>query len=193
MPPIIPFVFYNGKARYNAETTFNALFQNPELASRFFLEGFILVDLNTLPDETLLAHKELAFLELPQKYALKKSMQKIFGMLFKNPFFSQVKPLKNGNFTAFVLKYILKYERKILPENLFSELVIHLSAEERKNMATLETRIKRQGRHEGAQEATFRVALKMQKKGLNDTLIEELTGVSPEDLKKLEDSLKTKD
>jgi predicted transposase/invertase (TIGR01784 family) len=192
LPPIIPFVFYNGKHLYPYDNQLWSLFSQPKWASRFFEEGFILVDLNTLSDETLLSHKELAYLELPQKYALKKSMQKIFGPLFNNPLFSQVKSLKNGSFTTFMLKYIMKYEKEILPEDFFSQIAIYLSAEEQKNMPTIENRLIEKGKHEGiiqGQQLAIRSVIdNMAKKGLDKKSIADLIGMSQYEIDELEKS-----
>lgn len=50
---VIPYIIYNGKKKSNVARNVWDLFNNPELAKRFWLNNYSLINVHEIPDEEL--------------------------------------------------------------------------------------------------------------------------------------------
>jgi predicted transposase/invertase (TIGR01784 family) len=83
IPLIFPLVVYAGKAKYTAPRNLWALFQNPELAKKLLTEDHALVDLQSMSDDEIIRKKHIALLEYVMKHVQMRDMLKLWQNIFE--------------------------------------------------------------------------------------------------------------
>ncbi len=186
LPIIYPIIFYNGRVSpYPFPVDFFQLFSQPELAKTVLTSPFHLVDLTVIPDEELLKHGYVAALEMFQKHAFQRDLIPVIQKLMEHGLLEVLEGLKEGQHILKLLEYGMKYEDTNEPEDLLEAFKLAAPGEEEKIMSAADQLIQR-----GVQQGMQHVALKMLDMKESIEKIKLITGLSSEDLMKLNNERK---
>ena len=83
LPLIFPLVVYSGTAKYTAPRNLWALFEYPKLAKKLLTEDQALVDLQAMPDDAIARKKHIALFEFVMKHINMRDMLGLWEKLFK--------------------------------------------------------------------------------------------------------------
>ncbi|MBA7848151.1 Rpn family recombination-promoting nuclease/putative transposase [Klebsiella sp. RHBSTW-00465] len=212
LPLVIPLLFYHGKTSPCPHSMrWLDGFSQPEVAERLYSQNFQLVDITTIPDEQLIQHRRVAMLELLQKHIRQRDMMEISEQLvsilslgYTNR--RQFKTLLNymlqvGNAAdpvAFLRKLAQKVPLKPHKETLMN--IAQFLEERGRKQGVLQgmkagiekgrrkgwQEGRQEGRGEGQQEAAERIARAMLEDGQEPSQVAKLTGLSLQQLDKLQ-------
>ncbi len=203
LPLIFPLVVYAGTAKYTAPRNLWALFEYPELAKKLLTEDHALVDLQAMSDDEIAKKKHIALFEFVMKHVQMRDMLKLWQNLFeKLP--DAVKIDKEHGY--FYISNLLWYIDGKLSEEKRDELsgliIEHLSKTDGENLMrtiadsyreegiTIGITIgKKDGIARGEARGVEKTAIKMLKQKLDDSLITSVTGLSTDEILKLQNKI----
>ncbi|WP_423063209.1 Rpn family recombination-promoting nuclease/putative transposase [Candidiatus Paracoxiella cheracis] len=181
LPVVVPLVFYHGQQRYPYSTDLFDLFgDSRELAKSVLLEPFHLIDVNTIPDETLKQRVWSGVLTLMQKHIYERDVLK---------YFEAVLPLLRELMTNHEESYILSTVHYVIDAGSINDierlirLTHELSPEIGDEAMTLAERLRLEGRTigkaegkiEGRIEAAKEIAKNLLAKGVDPSMVAQAT------------------
>lgn len=194
LPLIYPMLLYTGKAKYNAPLSLWELFEDSELAKKFFTKPVQLIDVSKLTEEEL---KSKAYAGLMLHFLQKIHEKEILPYI--EAYKEIIKMISEKDFTYIedLLIYVLeKGESKRMEEVLitFQETVID---NKKGKVMTIAEQLREQGRiagmqigiekgiEKGRQEGIKKVAVNMLTEGVNIKIVSKSTGLSIEEIRRL--------
>ncbi|NUW67094.1 Rpn family recombination-promoting nuclease/putative transposase [Vibrio coralliilyticus] len=190
LPLVVPLLFYHGRVSpYPYRLNWLDGFHHPELAGQLYSESFPLVDVTVIPDEDIMQHKRIALLELVQKHIRERDMRELVDAL--------VTLLLKGYTTDTQVKSLMEYIVQVGETSEVHHLMTTLAEqvpEHGETLMTIAEQLRRQGeeqgiqkgrqegRQEGLQEAQLEIAKKMLLAGSELTFIQDVTGLSEDEL-----------
>ena len=178
LPLVIPLLFYHGKQRpWPFSMRWTALFSEPELAARLYGGPFPLVDVTVIADSEIARHRSMAALTLLQKHIRQHDLTELFEqlmtlMLQDSP---QVK-----SFIEQLARRVPQQKEELMT---IAEQLKQMGREQGLSEGRHEGLAK--GRNEGQREATLAIARNMLARGIDLTLVQEVTGLSAADLQQI--------
>lgn len=202
LPLIYPLILYHGQEQYNAPLNFWSLFANPELAKSFYTEDYQLIDVNKIPDEEL----------------RKKVYSGVMNYLLKHIFASDISiyldiiaPLlkeignKNFDYMTTIICYTLNRAEGTNSEVILEQLSNMVPEKSRSDVMTIAEQLIakgemkgmqqgmqqgiQQGMSVGAEKEKVEVVKRMLSNNLDISLISLATGLTQEEVLKIEDSI----
>lgn len=182
LPLVVPILFYHGKVSpWPWARNWQQLFADPALAKALYSNDFPLVDLTVMPDNQIARHRRMAMLELLQKHIRHRDLAELQVPL--------ITLMTQGYLTEAQLNTLLRYMLQAGTTEHPGALIRTLAAQSPRHkelMMTiaewLEEKGRKQGQQEGEQEATRSIAARMLARGLERQTVQELTGLSDEEL-----------
>lgn len=182
LPLVVPILFYHGKVNpWPWARNWQQLFADPALAKALYSNDFPLVDLTVMPDNQIARHRRMAMLELLQKHIRHRDLAELQVPL--------IALMTQGYLTEAQLNTLLRYMLQAGTTEHPGALIRTLAAQSPRHkelMMTiaewLEEKGRKQGQQEGEQEATRSIAARMLARGLERQTVQELTGLSDEEL-----------
>lgn len=182
LPLVVPILFYHGKVSpWPWARNWQQLFADPALAKALYSNDFPLVDLTVMPDNQIARHRRMAMLELLQKHIRHRDLAELQVPL--------IALMTQGYLTEAQLNTLLRYMLQAGTTEHPGALIRTLAAQSPRHkelMMTiaewLEEKGRKQGQQEGEQEATRSIAARMLARGLERQTVQELTGLSDEEL-----------
>ena len=184
LPLVVPILFYHGKVSpWPWARNWQQLFADPALAKALYSNDFPLVDLTVMPDNQIARHRRMAMLELLQKHIRHRDLAELQVPL--------IALMTQGYLTEAQLNTLLRYMLQAGTTEHPGALIRTLAAQSPRHkelMMTIagkwleEERPSKQGQQEGEQEATRSIAARMLARGLERQTVQELTGLSDEEL-----------
>ena len=186
LPLVVPILFYHGKVSpWPWARNWQQLFADPALAKTLYSNDFPLVDLTVMPDNQIARHRRMAMLELLQKHIRHRDLAELQVPL--------IALMTQGYLTEAQLNTLLRYMLQAGTTEHPGALIRTLAAQSPRHkelMMTiaewLEEKGRKQGQQEGEQEgreaATRSIAARMLARGLERQTVQELTGLSDEEL-----------
>ncbi|HHB8886417.1 TPA: Rpn family recombination-promoting nuclease/putative transposase [Klebsiella pneumoniae] len=186
LPLVVPILFYHGKVSpWPWARNWQQLFADPALAKALYSNDFPLVDLTVMPDNQIARHRRMAMLELLQKHIRHRDLAELQVPL--------IALMTQGYLTEAQLNTLLRYMLQAGTTEHPGALIRTLAAQSPRHkelMMTiaewLEEKGRKQGKQEGEQEgreaATRSIAARMLARGLERQTVQELTGLSDEEL-----------
>jgi predicted transposase/invertase (TIGR01784 family) len=211
LPLIYPMVFYNGKKKHNTSRNLWDLFQNSQLAKKFWVEDYHLVNVHEIPDEEMKKRISSGFLEYFMKHIRERDLLEKWEEMA--PFLCEVE-LNIGEgyidlFLSYTLTSIRSHDkiklRELLVQNLgkekgesivgslaqewFDEGMhkgfdegVHKGFDEGMHKGKLEGKL--EGLDQGVYKGKLETATNMLNHGLDIGLVSKMTGLSILELKK---------
>ncbi|MBS5158942.1 MAG: Rpn family recombination-promoting nuclease/putative transposase [Klebsiella variicola] len=186
LPLVVPILFYHGKVSpWPWARNWQQLFADPALAKTLYSNDFPLVDLTVMPDNQIARHRRMAMLELLQKHIRHRDLAELQVPL--------IALMTQGYLTEAQLNTLLRYMLQAGTTEHPGALIRTLAAQSPRHkelMMTiaewLEEKGRKQGQQEGEQEgreaATRSIAARMLARDLERQTVQELTGLSDEEL-----------
>lgn len=186
LPLVVPILFYHGKVSpWPWARNWQQLFADPALAKALYSNDFPLVGLTVMPDNQIARHRRMAMLELLQKHIRHRDLAELQVPL--------IALMTQGYLTEAQLNTLLRYMLQAGTTEHPGALIRTLAAQSPRHkelMMTiaewLEEKGRKQGQQEGEQEgreaATRSIAARMLARGLERQTVQELTGLSDEEL-----------
>lgn len=190
MPLVYPIVLYNGKEKYNVAQDLWSVFQEKELAKRFWNENHQVINLHEISDEKIMEKAWLGMLQFFLKYIFEKNLinrwKQVSGLL------PEIIQNEAGyDYIKTILYYTLpniEKEDKIELQKLLSTTLN--PEQEEKIMTSLAQSWFSQGEAEGEVKgevkATKKIAISMLRQKVDLDRISGFTGLSKEALLKLQ-------
>ena len=193
IPIVIPILVYNGKkSPYPLSLDIFDLFASEELAKKTFAKPAALIDVTCMPDKEIKKHNIIGLLEFSQKHVrdkkfLKSTIKTLAYMI--NELEHCVNNKKNNNDNGWLKDYIgsilyyIYYFANIVDDAEFYKELEKIEFIKKENiMGTLARKIEKEGIQKGIQ----LVALKLLQKGIELAVIAESTGLTEEEIKKID-------
>jgi predicted transposase/invertase (TIGR01784 family) len=197
LPLVIPMLFYHGEASpYPYSLNWLDAFAQPRLAREIYNTAFPLVDVTIIPDDKILTHKRVSFLELVQKHIRQRDLLELAGQIT----YLQLTYRISGEQWKALLVYMLQVGDTDNPK-AFIERLAQGSPEYTEEMMTIAERLKMIGREEGREEglekglergrqegekhASLEIARSMLKSGIDAEMVRKITGLSQSELESL--------
>ena len=186
LPLVIPMLFYHGsRSPYPWSLCWLDEFAAPTTARKLYSAAFPLVDVTVVPDDEIVQHRRVALLELIQKHIRQRDLAELQPML--------ITLLAQGYLTEnqinTLISYMLQAGTTEKPGPLIRDLAKQSPRHKELLMTIaewLEEKGRKQGQQEGEQEgreaATRSIAARMLARGLERQTVQELTGLSDEEL-----------
>lgn len=206
LPLVVPILFYHGRVTpYPYSMSWLQAFSDPQRAAQLYGGDFSLVDVTVIADDEIMQHRRMAILELLQKHIRQRDLMELLEPLVTLMFTGytgeeQLKPLFN---------YMLQVGRTPSPHAFAQELSRRTSGYKEGMMTLAEwfeqngnqfffeqgeekgieqgmERGLKKGRLEGAMDVTRSLARKMLAKGFERQTVADITGLSEDELAKLD-------
>jgi predicted transposase/invertase (TIGR01784 family) len=128
LPLVMPLVFYNGeRSPYPYPTDIRELMADQELAYKFPLGKFNLVDLTVIPNEEILQHGKLALLEMLAKHIrVRELKQEIIQLILSAIIVAHADHISKSLFDS-ALTYLMDAREDAELEPLLNEIVVNIS------------------------------------------------------------------
>ena len=197
IPIVIPLLVYNGKkSPYPLSLDIFDLFHNQELAKKTFAKPASLIDVTSMSDKEIKKHNIIGLLEFSQKHVrdkkfLKATIKTLACIIDElEDYVKNNKTVDNNNwlkdYISSILHYIY-YFANIVDDAEFSKELEKIEFIKKENiMGTLAHKIEKEGIQKGIQQGVQKVALKLLQKGIDLTVIAESTGLTEEEIKKID-------
>ena len=197
IPIVIPLLVYNGKkSPYPLSLDIFDLFHNQELAKKTFAKPASLIDVTSMSDKEIKKHNIIGLLEFSQKHIrdkkfLKATIKTLACIIDELEYYvKNNKTVDNNNwlkdYISSVLHYIY-YFANIIDDAEFSKELEKVEFIKKENiMGTLAHKIEKEGIQKGIQQGVQKVALKLLQKGIDLAVITESTGLTEEEIKKID-------
>lgn len=212
LPLVIPLLFYHGRTSPCPHSMrWLDDFSQPEVAERLYSHNFPLIDVTEIPDDQLIQHRRVAMLELLQKHIRQRDMMEIseqlvrilsLGYTNRRQFKTLLNYMLQAGNAADPVAFLRKLAQKVLlkpHKETLMNIAQFLEERGRKEgvlqgmKAGMEKVLQKgrkegrnEGRGEGQQEATERIARAMLEDGQEPSQVAKLTGLSLQQLDKLQ-------
>lgn len=212
LPLVIPLLFYHGRTSPCPHSMrWLDDFSQPEVAERLYSHNFPLIDVTEIPDDQLIQHRRVAMLELLQKHIRQRDMMEIseqlvrilsLGYTNRRQFKTLLNYMLQAGNAADPVAFLRKLAQKVLlkpHKETLMNIAQFLEERGRKEgvlqgmKAGMEKGLQKgrkegrnEGRGEGQQEATERIARAMLEDGQEPSQVAKLTGLSLQQLDKLQ-------
>jgi len=190
LPMVIPVVFYHGKEKWNVHRNFSNIIDNSnESLNKYVINyEYILCDLSDYSDEEIIGDVliQLGMFTFKHIFDSQNDWQKLIPKLFK--VLDDLSKHESGlSFLSSFLKYFMS--EADLDSQTVKDVVIETFSEPGgKTFMTAAEELKLIGRAEGELEAKEKIAKTMLVKGSEKEFISEVTGLSLEEIEKLNES-----
>lgn len=177
LPIVVPLLMYAGKkSPYSGPLELTQCFDNPDLAQDIMFKALKLIDLTVIPDEQIKTHKSMAMLEIAQKHIFEREAKKLAELLTAVAKYTKI---DHTLFTD-VLEYVL-LANDVRDPQIFVETLKEKAGDYKGDVMTVADYLKQQGKHEGV----LLTAKNLLSKGFDIQTVKEVTGLSIEELVKL--------
>lgn len=186
---IWPVVFYNGTEKYDVAESLWGLFENQTLAKDIFINGFKLINLSEIPDKQIQKKLWLGTLQFFMKYIKQRSTMNLWGPMREN--LKQIAKFETGtDFIGIFVSYTLTQMEKTDKIELTDFLNNNIGKDAgEKVMISVADEIFddgfSKGKLEGKLEGKYEVVLGLLKSKAPIELIADVTGFSPEEIRKI--------
>jgi predicted transposase/invertase (TIGR01784 family) len=204
LPLIYPMVFYSGTRNYNAPLDLWGLFKNPELAKKYFVDPFQLIELQKIPDEALKQKLWCGVMEFIMKHIYERDIL---------PFIENIDDLLSSlakediDYIKVILCYtaykgesnsfeeVVKTFSKTVPDNRRSEIMTIAESLVQKGRMEGRTEGRMEGRTEGRMEGRTEgiqimlTATNLLNKGMTVDFVAETTGLSLKEVLELKSNI----
>lgn len=178
LPLVIPVLFYHGQqSPYKGAMNWLDHFDDADAARRLYSNAFPLVDITVIPDDEIMQHRSMAALTLVQKHIRQRDM---VLLLDKLTHLFMLKEMSGQQITVLV-NYMVQAGNTQDVRTLLYELAQRVPQHGEKLMTIAE-----QLREEGKHIALLDVAKAMLKRGFEIEAIMEMTGLSQDELRQLQ-------
>ncbi|MEI2266657.1 Rpn family recombination-promoting nuclease/putative transposase [Erwinia sp. CGal63] len=210
LPLVIPVLFYAGKrSPYPYSLNWLEDFDNPALAKKLYSDGFILIDVTTIPDDEIMQHRSMAALTLLQKHIQQRDLaalaDKLAAVLLAGYLSQeQVKLLFNyivqAGETADAAKLVRQLAEKV-PQHGEELMTIAQQLEQKGFEKGIQQGLERgieqglergieqglergieQGLDKGRREEALRIARQLMHNGYSLATVSDITGIAAEEL-----------
>jgi len=197
LPLVIPLLFYHGKQRpWPFSMRWTALFSEPELAARLYGGPFPLVDVTVIADSEIARHRSMAALTLLQKHIRQRDLTELFEQLMTLMLQDSVSRKQR----LALINYMIQAGEAPQAKSFIEQLARRVP-QQKEELMTIAEQLKQmgreqglsegrheglaKGRNEGQREATLAIARNMLARGIDLTLVQEVTGLSAADLQQI--------
>ncbi|EPK7361740.1 Rpn family recombination-promoting nuclease/putative transposase [Kluyvera intermedia] len=186
LPLVIPMLFYHGtQSPYPFSLCWLDEFADSSTARRLYAAAFPLVDITVIPDDEIVQHRRVALLELVQKHIRQRDLLGLveqIAMLL-------VTGCANDSQLKALFNYLLR-SGDALRFHEFLQAAAERLPQHKETLMTIADRLReeghwqgvQQGVQQGKQQEALRIAATMREKGIEDDLIQAITGLSAEEL-----------
>ena len=179
LPTIVSLCLYHGaRSPYPYSTDIHDCFENPELARQYSFQAMNLIDLTVMDDSTLKQHGLIALMELLLKHHSDKQIVRFLKNLEESGELTGLfKVIGDGNYPIIVLDYLMNTgdDPSSKADNVI-DIFTKALPQHGDQLMTFAQQLKQ----EGAQQRDIEIAKNMLRKGLDDTIITETTGLRRE-------------
>jgi len=189
LPLVIPLLFYHGKQRpWPFSMRWTALFSEPDLAARLYSAPFPLVDVTVIADSEIARHRSMAALTLLQKHIRQRDLTGLFERLVT----LMLQHSLTRKQRLALINYIIQAGEA--PQAVrFIEQLAQRMPQQKEELMTIAEQLRQIGREEGLhegrdkgqREARLAIARNMLARGIDPTLVQEVTGLSAADLRQI--------
>lgn len=181
IPLIYPMVVYHAERPYPFSTDINDLVDAPpDLVKRYFLKPFQLIDLAKIEDQELKNHAWAGAMEFALKHIFARD---IFPYLRDiTELLHRIDQSGGRDYISIVLQYVLERAELKDKEAFFTLINTKISSEVGENIMTIAEQL----RTEGKLEKGYEIAKRLLSKNLELQFIAEMTGLSLNTLKELQ-------
>ncbi|EMM0379234.1 Rpn family recombination-promoting nuclease/putative transposase [Pluralibacter gergoviae] len=185
LPLVIPVLFYAGRRTpYPYSTRWLDAFAEPALAERLYVGHFPLVDVTTIADDKIMAHRSMAALTLLQKHIYRRDLSALIERLAQ---LLRAEPVAEAQLVA-LINYLVQTGETSEAEAFVRELARRVPQHGDKLMTIaeqLEQNGIRKGVEMGKREARCEVARSMLQNGIDHRLVSKITGLTEKEVAKL--------
>jgi predicted transposase/invertase (TIGR01784 family) len=194
-PLIYPIIFYTGKRKYSYSTGFFDLFgDEKESTLKIWSNGFQLVDINAIDDESLLEHPIAGAFEYAMKYDGAKNFLEISGKFAK--LLKLLALSTTMDFSICVVDYVLRNLEDQHAKVFIAILQEHLLPEQQEKIMTFAQLMIKEGYEKGMEagmEQLERTAINLLNEGFSIAKVSELTQLTEQQLERLSCELPSND
>ena len=188
LPLVVPLVFYTGKTSpYPHKNDIADLFADKELYLNSPLGSFKLADMSITEDSEILQHGKLAVLEMVIKHIHAKSFLKVIDQIIEALRVGHDAGIKSSLVDG-AFSYLIDARKEDEIKALISQIQEKISYYE-ENVMTYAEVLKKEGEQKGLQlgeqKAQLEIAREMLKKGIDQSLVAEITKLSLAKIKTL--------
>jgi len=202
LPLVIPILFYAGKrSPYPYSTNWLQEFSDPQRAGKLYSSDFPLVDVTVIPDEEIAGHRSMAALTLLQKHIHQRDMAELTdrlaaillaGYLSSTQVVSLIHYIVQAGESSDAEAFICGLAQRV-PQH--GEVLMTIAQQiEKKGIKTgLEQGLEQglqlgreEGRFEGERKATLKIAMAMLQNGIDRNTVMKMTGLSEDELAKIQ-------
>jgi predicted transposase YdaD len=187
-PVIMNIVLYHGSNPWNYSTSFSDYYANPELGKEFlYMAPFTLVNVPSLSNDVIHQDRALGFCFEAFRCTSNLNPYEAFASAMGAPIFKEHFDTLPQELRNLVLAYLGKCidREKYSLEDLVT-LIANSKKEKEEIMTTIAQAIGQEYMQQGMQQEKLSIAKNMLSKGLAANLIQELAGISAEELSQLE-------
>lgn len=193
-PLILPLLVYNGERKpYPYSAAFEDYFDLPEFAKNYMLSGFQLVDLSVIPDENILKCRWSALMQMLLKYHRHKDLLDKILMLAQSGAIDFLIHQGAGRHVKKMVMYVLNSKQvgnKELAVDIMSKSSedlgnMGLSVLEQERLAGYQEGIEKgivEGLEQGRKQGQIQMIAAMIKQDLSDQQMQDILGVTIEEL-----------
>ena len=182
LPLVIPVLFYAGqRSPYPYSTCWLDGFGDPALAAALYGKAFPLVDVTVIPDDEIVQHRRMAALTLLQKHIRQRDLAEIMDLLV-----AAWQADKSSSQTLSLVNYIIQAGETTDASAFVRELAQRMPQQEDALM-TIAEQLKQEGELKGKLEGKLEVARSLLKMQLPRDTILQATGLTEEELDRLDD------
>lgn len=181
LPLVIPILFYHGKrSLYPWPLSWLDGFSDPTAACQVYTSPFTLVDITVIPDEEIMQHRSMAALTLVQKHIRQRDMALLQDKLARLFVLGHM----NGQQITVLINYLIQAGQTQDVQKLLYGLAQRVP-QHGETLMTMAEQLRKEGIQEGKLAATRDIAKAMLARGLDSSIIAEITGLSHDELQKL--------
>lgn len=193
LPLVIPMLFYHGiQSPYPFSLCWLDEFDHSVVARALYAEAFPLVDITVVADDEIMQHRRIALLELVQKHIRQRDLLEWVDRLA----LLMVTGCANDNQMKALFNYLLQSGDSVRFHEFLQAAVARLP-EQKEKLMTIAERLREEGHWEGVQvgvkqgvlqgirQESLRIARTMLENGMDNAIIQRITGLSTEELASL--------
>lgn len=182
LPLVIPVFFYQGKrSPYPYSLRWLDLFCEAEQAAALYNGHLPLIDVTIIPDEEIMQHRSMAALTLLQKHIRQRDLTSLIARLAT----LMQTEFMTGQQLMSLVNYMLQVGETTDMELTLSELARHVP-QHKETFVTIAEQLEQRGMEKGKREACLEMARKMLKNNLDRVLVMKITGLTEEDLQRIQ-------
>jgi predicted transposase/invertase (TIGR01784 family) len=197
LPLVLPIAVYHGvQSPYPYSTDLYEEFEDPNLARSLVFKPFQLIDLTSLPLETLKQHGVVSLMEISLQQSVKKAFFQVFQSLAEEGLLKHVIQHTTESYLTTVLEYVLSQEEPDQPKAADELIQLFLKAlpDKREVVMTFADQLENRGVEKGLLQgmkahhadvwraSKLEAARNLQAEGLTTEFIKKITGLTDKDL-----------